>query len=54
MAAWRYDPQAPANIAYYNVPTSVRLQWGLLYLGLVIVLALFIQQTQEMLPRRFG
>ncbi len=52
MAAWRYDPQAPANIAYYNVPNSVRAQWGLLYLGLVIVLALFIQEAQDLLPRR--
>ena len=53
-AAWRYDPHAPANRAYYGVPNAVRAQWGLLYIGLVIVLALFIQQTQELLPRRFG
>lgn len=54
LAAWRYDPLAPANVAYYNVPYSVRAQWALLYLGLVVVLALFIQQSQDLLPRRFG
>ena len=54
IAAWRYDPQAPANQAYYGVPLAIRAQWALLYIGLVIVLALFIQQTQELLPRKFG
>ena len=54
IAAWRYDPRAPANQAYYGVLLAIRAQWALLYIGLVIVLALFIQQTQELLPRKFG
>ncbi len=52
LAAWRYDSRAPENQAYYGVPLGVRTQWALLYAGLVIVLALFIQQTVELLPRK--
>lgn len=52
MAAWRYDPRAPENQAYYGVPLGVRAQWAFLYAGLVITLALFIQQTVELLPQR--
>ena len=54
LKAWRYDPHDPANRAYYGVPLAVRAQWSLLYIGLVIVLALFIQQTHDLLPQRFG
>ncbi len=53
MAAWRYDPHAPENRAYYGVPLAIRAQWAFLYVGLVIVLALFIQQVHELLPKRF-
>ena len=54
LKAWRYDPNDPANRAYYGVPLAIRAQWSLLYIGLVIVLALFIQQSHELLPKRFG
>ena len=54
IAAWRYNPHDPANRAYYGVPLAVRAQWSLLYIGLVIVLALFIQQSHELLPKRLG
>lgn len=53
LAAWRYDPHAPENQAYYGVPLGVRAQWAFLYVGLVITLALFIQQTLELMPQRF-
>src|SRR5215468_9994723 len=34
MRAWRYDPQAPENIAYYGVPTQIKLEYGAAYLAL--------------------
>lgn len=39
-AAWNYDPNAPENLAYRDVPFSVRFEYGVLYLGLAAVLAL--------------
>jgi Zn-dependent protease len=39
-AAWRYDPNAPANVAYRDVPMATKVEYGLLYLGLVAVLGL--------------
>lgn len=52
LAAWRYDPAAPENIAYYGVPLGIRIRWGFLYLGLVITLVALIQQAHDLLPRR--
>ncbi len=40
MEAWRYDPQAPANRAYYGVPFTVKVEYTGLYLILVLVLAI--------------
>ncbi|MEZ5852386.1 MAG: site-2 protease family protein [Hyphomicrobiaceae bacterium] len=54
MAAWRYDPALPENHAYYGVPLATRALWASLYLGLVLILVLFIQETQALLPRRLG
>lgn len=54
LAAWRYDPDLPENQAYYGVPFASRALWALLYLGLVLILVLFIQETQVLIPRRFG
>ena len=39
MRAWRFDPKAPENAAYYAVPWAVRLEYAASYLGLVAVLA---------------
>jgi Zn-dependent protease len=39
-AAWNYDPNAPQNIAYRDVPLAVRIQYGVLYLGLAAILAM--------------
>src|SRR3954453_11072230 len=38
--AWNYDPQAPENRAYYGVPMSMKIEYGLFYLGLAGFLAL--------------
>ena len=38
--AWRYDPKAPANAAYYGVPLAVKVEYTGLYLILVLVLAI--------------
>src|SRR4051812_1378474 len=37
--AWNYDPQAPQNRAYYGVPMSMKVEYGLFYLGLAGFLA---------------
>jgi len=49
LRAWRYDPAAPENIAYYGIRTEQRLSYGAAYLGLVGFLALMTQDVHEML-----
>lgn len=44
MKAWRYDPKAPENVAYYGVPFAVKLEYTTLYLGLAVVLGLMINE----------
>ncbi len=39
-AAWRYDPKAPENAAYYSISMEQRVFYGLYYLLLVGFLAL--------------
>ena len=39
-AAWNYDPNAPGNIAYRDVPFTVRFEYAVMYLGLAAVLAM--------------
>ena len=38
-AAWNYNPEAPENRLYRNVPNAVRVEYGVMYLGLAAVLA---------------
>ncbi len=40
IAAWRYDPNSPEALRYRSIPSSTRLQYAILYLGLAAVLAL--------------
>jgi Zn-dependent protease len=40
MKAWRYDPHAPENAAYYGISHQTRFEYAVLYLGLAAVLAL--------------
>jgi len=49
MRAWRYDPQAPENVAYYGIPTQTRLEYGAAYLALTGFLAIMTYELHEML-----
>jgi len=49
MKAWKYDPKAPENIAYYSVPAQTRIEYAVLYLGLAILLALMSYDVHEIL-----
>ncbi len=39
-AAWNYDKNDPANAAYRNVSPDIKVEYGILYLGLAAILAL--------------
>lgn len=54
LAAWRYDASAPENQAYYGVPLRIRALWTLLYIGLVVMLALLIQEVNQMIRPRIA
>lgn len=47
--AWNYDPDAEENRAYYSVSNKVRVEYGLIYLGLTAVLAIMSYNAHEML-----
>ncbi|MBV9738801.1 MAG: site-2 protease family protein [Hyphomicrobiales bacterium] len=47
--AWHYDPRAPANVAYFGVPTQTRVEYTLLYLMLILVLAAMTYSVHGML-----
>ncbi len=47
--AWNYDPNAEENRAYYHVPNKVRVEYGLIYLGLTAVLAIMTYSVHAML-----
>jgi Zn-dependent protease len=47
--AWKYDPSAPENIAYYGVPLQTKLEYGSLYLALAAFLAVMTYDVHEML-----
>lgn len=49
LKAWRYDPQAPENGAYYAASAETRLTYALYYLGLLAFLAVMAHDTHEML-----
>ena len=51
MKAWRYDPQAPENVAYYGVPLQTKLEYGAAYLALAALLAVMTYDVHEMLSR---
>lgn len=52
MHAWNYDPQAPENIAYYNVSAENKLFYTCFYLGLTGYLALMTHEVHELLGAR--
>ena len=47
--AWRYDPTSRVNAAYYTVPTTIRAEYAVLYLGLAALLAIITYQVHEQL-----
>ena len=47
--AWKYDPSAPENMAYYGVPLQTKLEYGSLYLALAAFLAVMTYDVHEML-----
>jgi Zn-dependent protease len=47
--AWRYDPRAPENVAYYGVPLQTKLEYGGAYLALSALLAIMTYDVHEML-----
>jgi Zn-dependent protease len=49
MKAWRYDPKAPENVAYYGVPLQTKLEYGAMYLALAALLAVMTYDVHEML-----
>jgi Zn-dependent protease len=47
--AWKYDPKAPENLAYYGVPLQTKLEYGGLYLALTTYLGVMTFEVHEML-----
>lgn len=47
--AWKYDPKAPENLAYYGVPFQTKLEYGGLYLALTAYLSVMTFEVHEML-----
>lgn len=50
LKAWRYDPHAPENRAYYAISAEARLTYALYYLGLVAFLAIMTFELHGMVP----
>jgi Zn-dependent protease len=51
LKAWRYDPNAPENLAYYGVSLQTKLEYGGAYLALAALLAVMTYDVHEMLSR---
>ena len=49
MRAWKYDPKAPENLAYYGVAAQTKLEYGAAYLALTGFLAVMTYELHEML-----
>jgi Zn-dependent protease len=49
ISAWKYDPKAPENLAYYGVPLQAKLEYGGLYLALTAYLGVMTFEVHEML-----
>jgi Zn-dependent protease len=48
MKAWHYDPRAAENLRYYGVPVSLKIGYGLFYLGLAGFLAVMTDATHRL------
>jgi Zn-dependent protease len=49
VAAWRYDPNSPAALAYRDLPDAKRYEYMLMYLGLTAFLAIMTFESHAML-----
>jgi len=49
MRAWKYDPNAPENAAYYTTSLETKLTYGLFYVGLAGFTAIMSYDVHEML-----
>lgn len=49
MKAWRYDPNAPENRAYYSISNESRLTYTVYYIGLVVFLSMMSHELHDML-----
>jgi len=49
MRAWKYDPSAPENAAYYTTSLETKLTYGLFYVGLAGFTAIMSYDVHEML-----
>ena len=52
--AWKYDPNAPENRAYYNASPALKVEYGLFYLGLAAFLAMMTDATHDILKGTAG
>jgi Zn-dependent protease len=50
MRAWKFDPKAPENAAYYTTSLETKLTYGLFYVGLAGFTAIMSYDVHEMLP----
>lgn len=53
MRAWRYDPRTAAA-AYYDVPQTIRVEYGVLYVGLAALLAVVTYEVHGTLAAVSG
>ena len=49
MRAWRYNPQAPENAAYYTTSLETKLTYGIFYVALAGFTAIMSYDVHEML-----
>ncbi len=47
--AWKFDPNAPENQAYYGTSAQTKFEYGVMYLGLTAVLAIMTYSVHETL-----
>lgn len=48
-AAWNYDPADPETARYYDVPMATRIEYGAVYLGLALYLAVMTHETHGLI-----
>ena len=50
LAAWRYDPNTPENLAYYGrIDAATKLEYAVLYIALLVLLGLMTYNVHTML-----